>query len=317
MTFMQVKTQKQQEFVSKFVELRDKKSFPDGTHYFVLGVGQVNKNTDGEQFWTDSAEGEDKEVVTVDYGAFWATRTNQEGKVTPIEMKWIANTDETGKIVDNDPVKVLGLDNKDMGLYRKVYPQTPSSIKNAPNSPTRVNWLPVMKLEGLKSLPKKNEVNKLSGEIVHLGLSNSVYQKLLEASEKVVSTGLDENGDMIGRIIVVTINRKASTPSDIYKVDATPLRLSGDVLTQFVEIANKERSDMINYIQVRTFERVNGNVSGVEGANNVWAFITETLGLTKEQVIAKYFVGKKQNVADLPSESINMETVTESFSDDE
>lgn len=301
---------------SKFIELKDKKEFPDGIHYFLLGVGSVAKNTSKNEFWDDSALGEDKETVQVPYSSFWATRM-VDGQEKPIELKWITNYDENGEIVPNDPAVLLGLTNRDTNLHRKVYPKTSPKMKTIPNMPQTTIWVPVLHLKS--PLTKKSNLSEMQeGRVVHLGLSVSVYQKVLEASKKVVDVLQSDNPNCLGRMFNITINRKATSPGDYYKVDATPSILQEKGLAEFTSLMVQERANIIEYVDTRTFQRVNGGETGAEGAENVWQFICEILDMSKSQVLANYFVGKRTNVESIPTESISfdkmtVDSVTESF----
>lgn len=321
MSFMtKVKAPEVNKLQSKFVELKDAKKFPDGKHYFILGIGDVNKNTSTNVFWDDSAVGENAESIRISYSSFWAERT-VDGAQKPIELKWITNQMEDGSIAPNDPAVLLGLTNRDDALHRKVYPRTSPKIKKIANMPSTTVWIPVFKLQSQLTKKSNLQVMPTDGEIIHLGLSASTYQKVLDASKRIVETLQDENPNALGRMFTFEINRTAK-PADMYKIEPSPIILQNGGLNEFTALMAQERNNIIEYINDRTFERINGGETGNEGAEYVWNFICDTLGMTKQQVIARYFVGKRQSVNPEATESIDfgtMETTTaqESFDEEE
>lgn len=304
MSFMNTVPQPKIAPINSLFKEFNKKDFPDGTYYFLLGAGRLNGN---EPFWTDSLVGENKETVPCSYSSFWVSKLNEAGELKNFEIKWLTNFVGENQIAPNDPTILLGLNNRDMDMHRKVYPQTSMKIKTLPNHPEVTVWIPVYQLN--TPLAKKGNLSVIpEGKVVHLGVTKSVYGKILEASKKVATALMEDNTSMFGRMISVTINRTLS-PNDMYKIEPTPIILKDAGLEEFYTKMDQERLNIIEYIEEKTFKRVNGGEGGEQGATNVWSYICDTLGMKQQDVINKYYVGKPKVTSYEVIEEVDLSTM--------
>lgn len=298
-------------------KFKKKHNFPDGLYYFVMGGGNPATNTSkpAVEYWDGSAPRSTNEFVQVDFGSLTIPYV-KEGKAAYHYFQWLTNyqRDAEGKLMicPNDPIHELGMDDPDLERFLKVNPASIGLFKKPPTKPDILFYVPVIQLNAAPN--KHTKFSEMpEGKVIHLGLTPTTYTKFIAASKTIVTANLDRKySGMLRRVVQVEVNRGSNDKNSIYKVTATP-----DVfdVPDLLDVFKNERTQMINYIETNYYQMVNGGKSGVQGAENVWKYICEQTGMTRQQIVNNFYIGKEINP--VPDALISIPQGDQNWTDEE
>lgn len=274
------------------VRVNDKAAFPEGTTYIIWGVGEVSKNTSGNFFWDNSAKGLDTEAIPKNEAALWVDEF-QRGQNNGGYANWLF----TGS--DKDPVYVLGLNEPDLDTIRVRAPQTKFVVKQ----PNLNYFVPIMKVQQIRK-GKEISFDIENGELLHLVLSASQFEKVLSEAKRFES---EAESDMAGRVMQIVVDTKAKSKSDIYKFVANSRIYKYDEFPELHKQFANERVEILNRIDAQ-IKDVHGGIWGHgetadRSAQQVWMYLLEKSGLSIEQFTKKYFSGSESRLIDAEGES--------------
>lgn len=236
----------------------------NNTHYFVMGFGKLDGD---EAFWSNSNPVHEYSAIPRNLCKFWMhEKADEKNKF----VQWLY----TGA---DDPIYALGYDRKEQNNERRQQIWGDKvNLKYTFRLPQREYLVPVLKVE----LDKKS-FNVKEGKLMILIVSEGIMKDILAAAANYVTAA---DASVYGRVLKIVKNTSEKAVSDKYKTSiVAETRIdTSDYDEKFLDARNK----IIEDIDV-IFNESNG---GSYDPNNVWAYLCNHFGGSKEQLIERYHV---------------------------
>jgi len=253
----------------------------NGTHYFVMGFGKVSE---GEDSWHNADLLAPTAAVLKNVCTFWMHEKGGAEEKNKF-VKWLY----TGA---DDPIHTLGLDTKQQSMERLREIYGDKAPKYPFRQPQTEYVVPVLKVE-----KTGKTYNTEKGEVVLLIVSQSILDDIIKAAAAFADV---EDSSIYGRVLCIVKNLSEQVPANKYQVSITagnPQDTSA-FDAKFVEARNKGIADI-----ERIFNE--GNM-GSYSADNVWRYLTNSFGGSKQALIDKYYVGSGANLANADFEEVDL-----------